>query len=283
MTQTTDSRRGGWRAALLLAAGLGPAFVLPSFAATGGGNPVWTGPGSRAAVQRLIVSEAVGNGAVPAPLALAVAQVESDFVPRTVGASGAVGLMQLLPATAENEFGIAADALWEPATNVRLGLRRLANLHQRHGGDWELALSHFRGGELRKEEGRYRPHDYTRAYVERVMRGWRRYQRDPLVRAWIREANGVPRFAVDEAPHRFEARTGHRTGPGYWGDAYDPRPRDHGRDRRADRCREAAPPSWPGRHRFNGGGRWTPIEGAPASGFHRGSPWVAVTGGRRFR
>ena len=85
---------------------------------------------------------------------------------------------------------------------MRLGLRRLADLHQRYAGDWELALSHFRGGDLPQVHGRYRAHDFTRAYVDRVMRCWRGYARDRVVRAWVREARGARRFVADDTSPR---------------------------------------------------------------------------------
>ena len=293
MQQSSGTGRGIRRAALILAAGLGPGAVLPPVA----GAAIYVDRANavvedRAAIQRLVVAEAVRHGTVPAPLALAVVDVESGFVPRTVGTSGAIGLMQILPATAKREFAADADALWEPVTNVRIGLGRLGRLHDRYGGDWELALSHFRGGELRGEAGRYRPHGYTHGYVERVMRCWRRYQRDPLVRAWIREARGGPRFVAAEPVPRFEKRGASARPAIRWESAADSvRPRYHlrGQHRRiAERCDETYPPRWPAGRRFGagagGGGRWTAIEGAPSPAFRiRGGRWVAVTGGPRFR
>ena len=114
--------------------------------------------------------------------------------------------MQILPATAKSEFGASAGTLWDPASNVRLGLRLTRPVFaDRYDGDWELALSHFRGGELpRESNGRYRAHDYTRAYVEQVMRCWRRYQRDrDGAGTWIREARGESRFVADDNSFRF--------------------------------------------------------------------------------
>ena len=304
MQQATGGRYGGWRAALLIAIGLGPVAVLPSFAVTQGDRSAWSDPWDRTEVQRMIVSEAVTNGTVPATLALAVVDVESDFVSRTVGTSGAIGLMQLLPAVVKEESGAAAEGeegeegpmtevLHGPATNVRLGLRRLARLHERYGGDWELALSHFRGGELPKEEGRYRAHDYTRAYVQRVMRCWRHYQRDRLVRVWIREARGAPRFVMDDADPWSGPWTASGTDPvpQYWiyasPSAYD-RHRAwyshyRGEHRPTEGCDMQALRSRPPR-RFNGNGRWTVLDGAPSSGFRSlGGHWVAVTGDTRFQ
>ena len=289
MQQITDRRRGVWRAALALAAGLGPAFVFP-FAASANLfiDTAHLAQEERANVQRLVVAEAVGNGTVPAPLALAVVQVESDFVPRTISSSGAIGLMQILPATAKSELGAAADTLWDPATNVRLGLRRLARLHNRYDGDWELALSHFRGGELPRVDGRYQAHDYTRAYVERVMRCWRRFQRDVLVRTWIREASGAPRFVAGDTSLRFEPPAASGRGSAHWRHwRHEPRPvrhRHRGHYRTAEGCDETVAPRRRFGHRFNGGGgRWTAVEGGPARRVHRSGRWVAVTGGRRFR
>ena len=59
---------------------------------------------------------------MPPSLALAVAKIESDFQVRALSPTGARGVMQIMPATAESEFGIAADELWDAAINVRLGI-----------------------------------------------------------------------------------------------------------------------------------------------------------------
>ena len=302
MQPTTARRCSAWCAALIIAIGLGPVAVPSSFAITDRDRFAWSDPLDRTEVKRMIVSEAVANGTVPAALALAVADVESDFVSRTVGVSGAIGLMQLLPAVvkdessaeAEGEEGAAAAMLRDPTANVRLGLRRLARLHQHYGGDWELALSHFRGGELPKEEGRYRAHDYTRAYVQRMMRCWRHYQRDRLVRAWIREARGEPRFVMDDTDPWSGPWTASGTGlvPQHWTYASRPAYDRHrawyshhrGERRLMEGCDMQALRSRTQQHRFNDSGQWTALDGAPFSDFRsRGGRRVAVTGDTRFR
>ena len=300
MTRTTGKQRGGRRATYVLSAALGAALVLPSLAsanihlqspppaATGDPGKTWPGPWHRTDVQRLVVAEAVANGTVPAPLALAVADVASDFVPRTVGSSGTVGVMQLHPDVAKSEFGADAAALRDPAANVRLGLRWLARLHERYGGDWELALSHYRGGELARVDGRPRAHEFTHAYVRRVVSCWRHYRRDLLVRAWIRDAQGEPRFVSHGTRPQFEAWTaGH---PGAWRRQFV-----HARypDHRAPGTFEpgtarydvAASLCRPARARFDGGRGWTAIEGASPARLVRGGPWVPITGAGagRFR
>ena len=279
MTRPQAGRRRGWRAALVLFAGLAPALIFPAVAGAGG----LSGPGkARADVQRLIVTEAVRNGVVPAPLALAVAEVSSDFVPRTVGASGAIGVMQLDPVVARNEFEATEASLWDAATNVRLGLEYLSRLHRRYGGDWELALSHFHGGPLHWMDGGYRPHDFTRDWLQRVMYHWRHYQREPRVRAWIREArphgsrftaSGIPRYvgrhvayyeAVRRWPCACERCWQHRS-QRLWARHCD------------DRSVELPRPG--DRHLFHGHGpRWSIPKGDARSG-----PWVAITGATRFK
>lgn len=301
MQKATGRRHSGWRAVLLIAIGFGPVAVPPSFAVTEDDRSASFGSWDRTEVKRMIVSEAIAIDTVPATLALAIVDVESNFVSRTVGASGAVGLMQLLPAVvksessaaAESQESVAAEMLRDPVANVRLGLRRLARLHQRHDGDWELALSHFRGGELPKEEGRYRAHDYTRAYVQRVMRCWRHYQRDRLVRAWIREARGAPRFVMDDAEPWPRPWSAFGTGPvpRHWiytaRSAYDRQlawfSRHGGEHRPAEGCDIQALRCW-SPHRFDDSGWWTTLYRAPSSGLRsHGGQWVAVTGDTRFR
>ena len=285
MTQATCNTRRGWCAALVLAAGFVPVLVFPALAGAGG----LPGPGAaRSDIQRLVVIEAVQNGAVPAPLALAVAEVSSDFVPRTVGTSGAIGVMQLEPEVAESERGATREALWDPSTNVRLGLHYLSRLHGRYYGDWELALSHFRGGALLWRDGGYRAHDFTRDWVSRVMHHWRHYQRDPLVRAWIREARGAPRFAGGGIRWHAERRVPFASASLHppcacercWEGRWD---RDGGWDRYCDE-RMVVQPLPSRRHRFNGGGaRLSAIAGGGRPEVFRSGRWVAITGGTRFK
>ena len=67
--------------------------------------------------------------------------------------AGAVGLMQVKPSTAKAvavQAGIAdemtPEALSDPATNIRVGVRYLAYLVRRYGGDVELALAAYNAG-----------------------------------------------------------------------------------------------------------------------------------------
>ena len=140
MTKAAGKQAQGRRHRRILSVALGTALMFPSVSTAnvqitpppstvaGENRTAWPGPWSRTAVQRLIVAEAVAQGAVSVPLALAVADAASGFEPRTVGVSGSIGVMQLHPDGAKRNFGVEATALRDPAVNVRVGLERLARL-----------------------------------------------------------------------------------------------------------------------------------------------------------
>ena len=144
-------------------------------------------------VESMVVAEAVRQGAVPPALALAVAKVGSNIAGSALGAAGTVGTMQIPPPLAE-EFNMDADDLRDAEPNIRASIACLAALQARYAGDWTLVLSHYRGGPLKETDGVFAPHRFTRRYVQDVLRWWRLYRHDPLVGAWLRKAQGLPRF-----------------------------------------------------------------------------------------
>lgn len=109
-------------------------------------------------------------------LVKAVVAVESAFDPEAVSPKGAIGLMQVIPATAVR-YGLAGDAkrtleqkLKDPATNLAIGTRYLADLLKRFGNDLSLALAGYNAGEFAVEryDRRIPPFPETRAYVVMV-------------------------------------------------------------------------------------------------------------------
>ena len=131
---------------------------------------------TRTEIKRMIVEEAL-NSRVPPSLALAVAKVESDFQGNALSTAGARGVMQIMPRTGREEFGIARRDLWDARLNIKVGIYYLARLHRQYGRQWKLALSHYNGGTLRGR-GRYAtPHTYTRGYVKSVYWWWNQYER----------------------------------------------------------------------------------------------------------
>ena len=92
--------------------------------------------------------------------------------------------MQIMPATAKGEYGIEADALWNPRLNVRLGLHFLQRLIARYEGRVDLALSYYNGGSAVGRLPNARVIPATRPYVARVLQ-LRRHYRGRLLRGEV--------------------------------------------------------------------------------------------------
>lgn len=120
---------------------------------------------NRFEIKQLVISEAQQSD-VPVSLALAVAKVESDFNEKALSSAGARGVMQIMPATAQLEFGVDPDELWTAEENIRLGIRFLEKLHRQYDENWELALSHYNGGTLKNK----RAHSFNQGYVRKVQK-----------------------------------------------------------------------------------------------------------------
>lgn len=103
----------------------------------------------------------------------AVMQVESGFNPYARSRKGALGLMQLLPSTAQR-YGI--DNILDPLSNIIAGVKHLKYLLETFGHRHKLALAAYNAGE--EAVLRYRgipPYPETQAYVRKVMRYQRQY------------------------------------------------------------------------------------------------------------
>lgn len=127
--------------------------------------------GTRAELEALAADVAKRHGLDPA-LVLAVASVESGFRPKAVSPKGALGLMQLMPATATS-LGVA-DA-FDPETNLEGGSRYLAELIALYGGDLTKALAAYNAGpDAVKRHGGVPPYQETRAYVKKVLERYKK-------------------------------------------------------------------------------------------------------------
>ncbi len=98
----------------------------------------------------------------------AVIRAESGYNARAVSAKGAIGLMQLIPATAQR-YGITD--LSDPAENITAGTRYLRDLLKMFNGNVELALAGYNAGEnaVIRAGNRIPPYPETMAYVPKVM------------------------------------------------------------------------------------------------------------------
>lgn len=80
-------------------------------------------------------------------IAFGLVRAESAFRPTAVSPVGALGLTQLMPATARwLEPGITRNQILEPSTNLRVGFRYLRQLIDEYEGDERLALTAYNRG-----------------------------------------------------------------------------------------------------------------------------------------
>ena len=123
------------------------------------------------------LQEASSAHGIDYELLQALIATESGFDSAAVSPKGAIGLMQVLPATAER-YGLAGDRktplekkLTDPRTNIRTGSRYLSDLLQLFPGRLELALAAYNAGEGAVQRAGNRIPNYreTRNYVKTVM------------------------------------------------------------------------------------------------------------------
>ena len=120
----------------------------------------------RATYDDLIVDYAKASNLRP-DLVRAVVQVESGFNPLAVSPKGAMGLMQLMPATAA-QLGVRSP--FDPEENIRGGTTYLRQLLDRFQGNEELALAAYNAGPMAVDRygAKVPPYQETRDYVRKV-------------------------------------------------------------------------------------------------------------------
>ncbi len=120
---------------------------------------------SAAEIDRYI-NEAAARHHVDPNLVRALIKVESNYNPGAVSPKGAMGLMQLMPATARRyDVRNPLDA----AQNVEAGVRHLKGLLENFGGNVSLSLAAYNAGQGAVERsGGIPPYTETRNYVKRI-------------------------------------------------------------------------------------------------------------------
>jgi soluble lytic murein transglycosylase-like protein len=93
-----------------------------------------------------LIEEAAGKESVKPDLLRSIIRQESGARPCAVSAKGAQGLMQLMPATAE-QFGVADP--FDPKQNIQAGAKLIKQLLTRYSGDVSKALAAYNAGPTR--------------------------------------------------------------------------------------------------------------------------------------
>lgn len=100
-------------------------------------------------------------------LILAVAKAESSFNPFAISPKGAMGIMQLMPGTAQ-QYGVFNA--YNVDQNLEAGAKHLKYLYNKYDGVLHLTLAAYNAGEEAVSKyGGVPPYEETRTYIKRVM------------------------------------------------------------------------------------------------------------------
>jgi soluble lytic murein transglycosylase-like protein len=131
-----------------------------------------------------LLMQASQDFSVDLALLKAVMAAESRFNPAAVSRKGAIGLMQVMPATAAR-YGLVGDKtqttaqkLSDPETNIRLGARYLRDLQKMFPTRLELMLASYNAGEgaVQKYNNQIPPYPETQNYVQIVTQFYQMYK-----------------------------------------------------------------------------------------------------------
>lgn len=154
-----------------------------------------------------LLSEAAGEFGLDAALLKAVMTAESGFNAGAVSSKGAIGLMQIMPDTAER-YGLQGDRrkslhqkLVDPKINIRLAARYLRDLMAMFPQHVELAIASYNAGEgsVQKYGNKIPPYPETQGYVRLVSRFYELYRPPGAMRLAAGERSAAPGASSGQA------------------------------------------------------------------------------------
>lgn len=119
-----------------------------------------------------IMKKAADRYDLPLPYVIAVARGESFFNPNAESLKGAIGIMQVMPSTAKSDYGVSRQALFDPATNIDVGVHYLADQYKRFDDPYLALAAYYCGsGGIDEENGTVRKdcNEYVR-YIHTHLR-----------------------------------------------------------------------------------------------------------------
>ena len=132
-----------------------------------------------------IVQKVAGKYRLDPELVHIVIRAESNYDAFAISSAGAMGLMQLMPATAL-QYGVGN--VFDPAQNIEGGVRYLRDLVRLYNGQTKLVLAAYNAGQeaVRRYKG-IPPYPETRSYIAGIMRTYKKptvTTRSPLYRGY---------------------------------------------------------------------------------------------------
>jgi soluble lytic murein transglycosylase-like protein len=143
-----------------------------------------------------IIKRAAERHLVDQELVHVVIRAESNYDPFAISSAGAMGLMQLMPATAR-QYGV--NNVFDPTQNIEGGVRYLKDLVRLYNGQTRLVLAAYNAGQeaVRRYNG-IPPYPETKSYIASIMKTYKKptvSTKNPTF--MVRDANGKPLLVND--------------------------------------------------------------------------------------
>ena len=143
-----------------------------------------------------IIKRAADTHRIDQELIHVVIRAESNYDAFAISSAGAMGLMQLMPATAR-QYGV--NNVFDPVQNIEGGVRYLKDLVRLYNGQTRLVLAAYNAGQeaVRKYKG-IPPYPETKSYIAGIMKSYKKPKvstKNPTF--MVRDANGKPILVND--------------------------------------------------------------------------------------